>query len=267
MTAFALNLGFFFDDAPLLKRFGLAREAGFSAVEFWWPTHGESFEAIGQASSAAGLDVVLFNMDEGDYAKGERGYAAAPDRVTRWREQLDAALELAEIVQCPRINTLTGDWLSPDRHGEQLDCLIENLAWAAPRAAARGIDLLLEPLNAVTHPTYICQTTTDALEIMDRVGAPNLLLQYDVFQIQRGEGDVVHRMRTLMDRIGHIQIGDSPDRGAPGTGELNYDFILDQIDAAGYRGHVGLEYKTGGDPVQALAWLPRALRGAAPAVA
>lgn len=261
MPRYSLSLGFFYTEVPLLERFQLARDTGFSAVEFFWPSAGEDFADIARARAAAGVEVVLFNMDEGDYAKGERGFAANPERVDVWRRQLDVALDLAEAVGCPRINALTGDYLGADRHAEQLDCLVENLRWAAPRAAERGVDLLLEPLNAVTHPTYVCQTTTDALDVMRLVGEPNVLLQYDFFQVQRGEGDVVHRFRTLLDQVSHIQIGDSPDRGAPGTGELNYDYILEQVDAAGYQGFVGLEYKTGGDPAAALAWLPVDQRG------
>ncbi len=261
MPRYSLSLGFFYDHVPLVERFALARAAGFGAVEFWWPSAGEDLADVARAQRDAGVEVVLFNMDEGDYAKGERGFAANPDRVDTWRAQLDVALDLADAVGCPRINALVGDYLPGDRRAEQLDCLVENLRWAAPRAAERGVDLLLEPLNIVTHPVYACTTTTEALEVMRQVDAPNVLLQYDFFQVQRGEGDIVHRFRTLLDQISHVQIGDSPDRFAPGTGELNYDYILEQVDASGYRGFVGLEYKTGGDPEAALAWLPRDQRG------
>lgn len=260
MPHYSLSLGFFFVDVPLTERFALAREAGFRAVEFFWPIEPD-FARIARAQRDAEVDVVLFNMDEGDYAHGERGFAAVPDRADDWRAQFDRALDLAEAVNCPRINALTGNFESRWDPAEQVDCLVDNLRWAAPRASARGVDILLEPLNAVTHPQYVCRTTTDALDVMKRVGEPNVLIQYDFFQIQRGEGDVVHRFRELLDVIGHVQIGDSPDRGAPGTGELRYEYILEQVDAAGYVGHIGLEYKTGGDEQAALAWLPRTERG------
>lgn len=260
MPNYSLSLGFFYTDVPLVERFALARQAGFTAVEFFWPGDDADFAEIARAQRAAGVSVQLFNMDEGDYAKGERGFAANPLRRDVWRRQLETALALADAVGCPRINALTGDYLDEFMHAEQQECLVENLKWAAPLAAARGVELLLEPLNAVTHPTYVCQTTTDALDIMRLVDESNVRLQYDFFQVQRGEGDVVHRFRSLLPDISHIQIGDSPDRGAPGTGELNYAFILEQVDAAGFEGFVGLEYKTGGDESAALAWLPVDLR-------
>ncbi len=200
-------------------------------------------------------------MDEGDYAAGERGFVGDPDRRADWRASLMAALDLATAVQCPRINALTGNALSPDRREEQLDCIVENLAWAAPLADERGVALLLEPLNAATHPDYLCRTTREALALMDRVGAPNVLLQYDVYQAQRGEGDIVATIRATLDRIAHIQIADAPSRAAPGTGELNFPYILSEIDAAGYRGYVGLEYQPAPPPADPFAWLPREQRG------
>lgn len=252
MPKYSLNLGFFYADVPLVERIAQARKDGFSAIEFWWPA-GVDHEQIAEAVREAGVSVELFNMDEGDYARGERGFAGDPDRRDLWRTSLREALDLAAAVQCPRINALTGDARADLTRSEQLDCVVENLAWAAPIAAAQGVTLLLEPLNAATHPTYLCRTTREALDLMDRVGAPNVLLQYDVYQAQRGEGDIVETIRTNLDRIAHIQIADSPSRAAPGTGELNFPFILKAIDDMGYEGYIGLEYKPEGD---ALGWLP-----------
>ncbi len=258
MPRYSLNLGFFFTDRPLTERFAAAQEAGFTAVEFFWPS-GVPTEDIVAAQRAHGLEVVLFNMDEGDYANGDRGFSGDPARIDGWRQSLIAALDLAEAVNCPRINALTGNAITPEDRDRQLDCVVENLRWAAPLAAERGIELLLEPLNAATHPTYLCRRTDEALALMERVGAPNVRLQYDVYQAQRGEGDIVATIQAHLAAISHIQIADSPSRAAPGTGELNFDFILGQIDAMGYEGRVGLEYTPDGD--DPLAWLPRELRG------
>ena len=260
MPRYSASLGFFFTDVPLVQRFALARDAGFRAVEFFWPADDDPSD-IARAREAAGIDVVLFNMDEGDYAGGERGFLGNPDRRDAWRASLMTALDLAEAVGCPRINALTGNALSPDRRAEQLDCIVENLAWAAPLAAERGVALLLEPLNAATHPDYLCRRTSEALELIDRVGMPNVALQYDVYQAQRGEGDIVATIRGTLDRISHIQIADAPSRAAPGTGELNFPYILGEIDASGYAGFVGLEYQPAPAPADPFSWLPFDQRG------
>lgn len=260
MPKYSASLGFFFTDVPLVQRFQLARDAGFRAVEFFWPQDLD-MDALARARREAGVEVVLFNMDEGDYANGERGFTGNPARRGDWRESLRTALDLADAVGCPRINALVGNALSPEARPEQLDCIVENLKWAAPLAADRGVALLLEPLNAATHPQYLCRRTEDALALMDDVDEPNVLLQYDVYQAQRGEGDVVATIRAHVDRISHIQIADSPTRAAPGTGELNFPYILDEIDATGYSGHVGLEYQPAPAPADPFEWLPRGDRG------
>jgi hydroxypyruvate isomerase len=260
MPRYSASLGFFFTEVPLEQRFQLARDAGFRAVEFFWPVDGDN-AVLAAAREAAGVDVVLFNMDEGDYKGGERGFTGNPERRDAWRTSLVSALELADAVRCPRINALTGNALSEGRRSEQLECIVENLQWAAPLAAERGVCLLLEPLNAATHPVYLCRRTDEALALMDAIDEPNVLLQYDVYQAQRGEGDIVATIRTTIDRIAHIQIADSPTRAAPGTGELNFPFILSEIDATGYTGHVGLEYQPDNTAEDPFAWLPREERG------
>lgn len=257
MPRYSLSLGFFFTEVPLLERFGRAREAGFGAVEFFWP-QGVNHGAIAAEVRAQGLTVELFNMFEGDYARGERGIAGDPGRVEEWRAALLDALDLAGAVGCPRVNALTGDAHSPSSRAAQLDQVVENLRWAAPVAAERGVTLLLEPLNAATHPDYLCRTTREALELIGRVGHPGVRLQYDVYQAQRGEGDIVETIAAHLDVIDHVQIADAPSRGKPGTGELSFPYILGRLDELGYRGFVGLEYRPDDDP---LSWLPKEQRG------
>ena len=256
MTRYSASLGFFYTDEPLGLRFSRAREAGFTAVEFFWPTETD-FEELARAQAAAGVSVALFNMDEGDYANGERGFAGNPQRRDAWRASLDRALQLAELVHCPNINALVGNALSPKSRASQLECSVDNLKWAAPRAADVGVALLIEPLNAPTHPDYLCRRTSEALELLAQIDEPNVRLQYDVYQAQRGEGDVVATIRANIDVIAHIQIADSPTRAAPGTGELNFPYILKEIAASGYTGYVGLEYQPDPSADDPFAWLPR----------
>jgi hydroxypyruvate isomerase len=256
MIRYSASLGFFYTDEPLVQRFSRARAAGFSAVEFFWPGDAD-FTALARARAAAGVSVALFNMDEGDYANGERGFAGNPQRREAWRASLDQALRLAELVGCPNINALVGNALSPESRASQLECIVDNLKWAAPRAADAGVSLLIEPLNAPTHPQYLCRRTSEALELMALVDEPNVRLQYDVYQAQRGEGDVVATIRANIGVITHIQIADSPTRAAPGTGELNFHYILKEIDATGYAGYVGLEYRPDPRADDPFAWLPR----------
>jgi hydroxypyruvate isomerase len=75
------------------------------------------------------------------------------------------------------------------------------------------------------------------------------------------EGNLVPTLRVYMDKIAHIQIADAPGRGEPGTGEINYRYVLNIIDGLGYSGYIGLEYNpTTSTTLQSLEWLPPAAR-------
>ncbi len=101
--------------------------------------------------------------------------------------------------------------------------------------------------------------------MIDRVqresGADNLRLLFDIYHLATNGDDVDRVLDAYTDRIGHVQIADSPGRGEPGTGEIHYPFVLAKLERLGYDGYVGLEYNpTTETTEQSLAWLPRALR-------
>lgn len=255
-TAKALNysvsLGWFFTDLPLLDRFQVAKEAGFQAVEMFWTD--EDPQRVAEAAAQAGVRVVLFNMNEGDYAAGDRGFACDPYRRDEWRQDLDRALVLAKALGCRRINVLSGDVPPGQTREEAHDVMAENLRWAAPRAEATGVTLVVEPLTHLTHPIHLCQRTEDVLHLLDKVGDERIKLQFDTFHAQSSEGNLITTIREHIDRIGHIQVADVPTRAQPGTGEINFTNLLRAIADAGYDGHIGLEYSPEDDPAP-FAWL------------
>ncbi|HEU5432637.1 MAG TPA: TIM barrel protein, partial [Thermomicrobiales bacterium] len=90
---------------------------------------------------------------------------------------------------------------------------------------------------------------------VERIGAPNLWVQYDVYHAQRMEGNLTATITGRSGLIGHIQIADSPGRHQPGTGEIAYPFVLQAIDDSGYDGWVSLEYRPLGTTEESLRWL------------
>jgi hydroxypyruvate isomerase len=262
MPRFDLNISITLKEQPFLERFDTAARLGFGAVEFWWPA-GEDLSAIAARIKDAGLAVALFNFDGGSLAKGERGLLNDPSRQAELRASVPGALALAQQVGCPRLNALVGISLPNTPRDEQLAHARENLAWLCEQAAAAGVEVVVESLNSWESPNYLLTNTPDTLAFLDSVGAPNLQYQYDVYHMQRMEGNVVATIRREVGRIGHMQIADSPGRGQPGTGELNFPFILDAIDATGYTGFVGLEYVPQGTLEESLGWLPFEARGTA----
>ncbi|WP_119067802.1 hydroxypyruvate isomerase family protein [Rubrobacter indicoceani] len=256
---FEVNISILFKEHPFAERFAAAKDAGFSAVEFWWPS-GENLGEIEAAIESSGVEVALFNFDAGDMAAGDRGLAGDPERYERFLENVPAALELAEKIGCRKLNALVGHEL-PGRREEQLELAAQNVRYAAGEAEKRGIGLTVEAVNTFENGAFLLHTTAQGMEFVRRVGRENVGFQYDVYHMQRMEGNLIANLRANIAGISHVQIADSPDRREPGTGEINFARVLAELEAAGYKGHVGLEYNpTGEDTLASLDWIPGASR-------
>jgi hydroxypyruvate isomerase len=222
---FCANVSILFKDAPFLERFGRAAAAGFSAVEFWWPS-GERLDEVEDAIVRAGLAVALFNFDAGDMPAGDRGLLSDPDRAHGFRENVPVALDLARHVGCNKLNALVGLERSPAERDAQLALAAENVRFAADEAAPHGIDITVEAVNTFENGPYLVHTTRQAAAFADMVDRPNVRLQYDAYHMQRMEGNLIATFTEFAPRIAHVQIADSPGRGEPGTGEINYPFEI-----------------------------------------
>lgn len=260
MLQFALNISITMREVPFLQRFDLAARLGFGAVEFWWPS-GEDLPAVVHQVRDAGLKVALINFDAGAMAQGERGLLNHPGRQAEFRANVPVALEFAQQIGCTRLNALVGKWLPDEPHEAQLARVCENLAWACGQAAEAGATVLVESLNNYENAGYLVCDTPSTIRLLQQVGAPNLRYQYDIYHMQRMEGNIVPTLTANRDWIGHIQVADAPGRHQPGTGELHYLFIFQAIAAGGYGGYVGLEFNPHGELAESLAWLPADRRG------
>jgi len=258
MPKLAANVSLLFPQIDFLDRFAAAARAGFRAVEYQFP-YAWPREEVAQRARAAGVEVVLHNLPAGDAAKGDRGIACLPERVSEFREGVERAIEYAGAAGCPRLNCLAGIAPAGARH---FDTLVENLRYAAARLAGAGLMLMLEPINTRTVPGFYLTHTRQALEALDAAGADNAFLQYDIFHMQIMEGDLARTIERLLPRIGHLQLADVPGRHEPGTGEINFGFLLQHIDRIGYGGWIGCEYNPLGDTSEGLAWAKPYLRQA-----
>ncbi len=242
MPQFAANLTMLYNELPFLDRFAAAAQSGFKAVEFLFP-YDFAAEEIAQRLKDNGLQLVLHNLPAGNWGAGERGIACHPDRVSEFRDGVHKALDYATVLKPPRINVLAGILPPGVSEAQARETLVANLRFAAEKLGERGIKLLMEPINTFDIPGFFVNRSAPALAIMDEVGSPNLYLQYDIYHAQRMEGELAASMKQHLARIGHIQLADNPARNEPGTGEINYGFLFDQLDALGYSGHIGCEYK------------------------
>jgi hydroxypyruvate isomerase len=258
---FCANVSMLFTEVPLLERFASARDAGFDAVELWWP-RGEDLATVETAITDAGVDVVLMNFDAGDMPAGDRGLLSDPARQHEFRANVPVALELAAAVGCTKLNALAGHELPELEREAQLELARENVRFAAEAAAEQGAQVLIEAVNTYENGPYLLPRTRAASDFVRGVERENVRLQYDTYHMQRMEGDLTATIERHLGEIAHVQIADSPGRGEPGTGEINFDYVLGRLDELGYEGHMGLEYKPlRGDTEASLEWLPREARG------
>ncbi len=261
MPRFAANLNMLFTDVPYMERFAQARAVGFTAVEAGFVPADPLFPYEYDVAAAAaelrrlGLRQVLINVPLGDRTKGDRGIAAHPARRAEFREGIGRALDAARRLECRQVNCLVGLRDEAVPFEEQWACLVDNLRVAARTLEGAGITLTVEPLNTFDLKGFLLARTPEAVRLLGEVGAPNLRVQYDVYHMQKMEGNIVNTLREHMSRIGHIQIADPPGRNQPGTGELNFTTILGAVDDVGYQGYVGLEYKPLGSTRESLLWV------------
>lgn len=263
MPKFCANLSLLFADVPLAERFGRAAAAGFRAVEVQFPYELPAAQtaALLQAHQ---LELVLHNLPAGDWAAGDRGIAVQTARQAEFREGVARGIAYARAVGCRRLNCLAGIPAAGEERKRCFEILVGNLAFAAEALAGAGLSLLMEPVNTKDVPGFFLSSTLEALRVMEAVDHPNLQLQFDLYHMQRMEGDLIQTINALAapgegPRIGHMQIADNPGRHEPGTGEINFANVFSAIDATGYEGWIGCEYVPRGRTEDGLGWLQACL--------
>lgn len=247
---FSANLGFLWADRPLPDAIKAAKAAGFDAVECHWPYDTPAAD-VAAALKDTGLVMLGLNTRRGDLSAGENGLAALPGREAEARAAIDEAIDYGLAIGAANVHVMAGFAEGPEAYKAYLG----NLAYACARADEHGMTILIEPLNHYDAPGYFLSTTTQASNVIDALGADNLKLMFDCYHVQLMEGDITHRLRLWLERIGHIQFASVPDRGPPDHGELSYDHVFEVIRTLGYDAPLGAEYKPVDDTDETLGWM------------
>ena len=254
MPKFSANLNFLYGNLPFLEQFPAAAADGFKAVEFVSP-YGCEPAALRKVLDDNKLIASLFNAPAGDWGKGERGLTVLEERDREYRDSVDTIIKYANVLGTKCVNVMAGINSKEESKAKMFDRLVERLRFAADVFAKHNIVLLLEHINNFDIPGYCVGTPAEALEVISRVDRKNAKIQYDIYHAQRTSGELTKFLRDNFARIGHIQVADNPGRNQPGTGEMNYKFLLDELDRLGYQGWVGLEYKPLPNAGGSLGWI------------
>ena len=226
-----------FDDLPFPERIERLASWGVPAFDF----RHDDVDGIAAAANAHNLDIA--------YMSGVVGPINDPEIVDERIEEVEAAIETASEIGCEMINTSPGQHLQAFDEVEQFEAALEVLRESAPTAEAAGVTLLLEPLNTrVDHPGSFLSSSYEGYKLLAAVDSPNVKLLFDIYHQQITEGDIVRNLETHLEHVGHIHVADNPGRNEPGTGEIDYEYILSALAGAGYDGYVGCEFTPTGDP-------------------
>jgi len=265
------NCSMLFTETDLLDRPRAAKEAGFDAVEFWWPwphqpVPGDSeVDAFVSAVEEAGVQLVGLNFFAGDLAGPDCGVLSIPERAAEFRDNIEVTVGIGERLGVSAFNALYGNRVEGVSPQEQDELAREQLAAAADAAAGIGATVLVESVSGPK--PYPLRTAAHGVAVVNALradGHPNVAYLCDLFHLANNGDDPTAAVAAYADRIAHVQIADHPGRGEPGTGQLDLDGLLGDLAARGYAGWVGLEYKptTTTTTEASLAWLPRERRGA-----
>lgn len=253
MPKFAANLSMLFTELDFLERFGAAREAGFDAVEFLFPYAYDAGE-IDARLRLHDLTLVLHNMPPGDWAAGERGIACDPLRIDEFKDGVQLALAYATALGVRRLHCMAGITPPHASPEEARLTLIDNLRHAADQCLAHGIEVLIEPINTYDIPGYFLSHSAQAAAIIADCARSTIFLQYDIYHMQRMEGELSNTIKALLPLIRHMQLADTPGRHEPGSGEINYRHLFALLDALGYQGWIGCEYTPRAGTAAGLGW-------------
>lgn len=256
MIRLAANLSMLFTEYAFIERFSAAAAAGFHGAEYLFPYDFEAND-LRSALEETKLTQVLFNLPPGNWAAGERGLASLPGREQEFRDSVAQGIHYAEALNCPQVHAMAGV-LPTDANDEvceaHLTTYVKNLRYAAGELAKVGKTLLIEPINGRDMPGYFLQRQRQAADILARVGADNLRVQFDIYHCQITEGDLIRNLEAQFRHIGHIQLAGVPERHEPDAGELNYPAILSRLDSLGYQGWIGCEYRPASGTQAGLGW-------------
>ena len=169
-----------------------------------------------------------------------------------WLNALKVACEAAKIVGAKRLITQVGNDTGAPREVQHA-AIVETLRLAKPILEQYGVTVMPEPLNVkVNHPGYYLVTATEGFDIVREVDSPFVKIIYDIYHQQISEGDIIPTVVNNLDCIAHLHAAGHPGRHELWLGELNYNYVFDAIDKAGYTGACGLEYGAVGNPLESL---------------
>jgi hydroxypyruvate isomerase len=150
------------------------------------------------------------------------------------------AVEVAKRCNAKWMTVVPGNYDRTQHLDMQTAHVIDGLRRGTEILEKHGLVMVLEPLS--DNPDLFLRYSTQTYMICKAVNSPSCKILFDMYHMQRNEGNIISNIDKTWDEIGYFQIGDNPGRNEPTTGEMNYKNIFKHIYNKGYRGIMGMEH-------------------------
>lgn len=174
-----------------------------------------------------------------------------PEYKEAYLADFSEAVKAAKKIGCTGIFVKPGD-KTKDEFEVQVQNMMSILRRLVEMAAPHGITVLLEPVSFLEAPDTFLGTSELAFRMVREINSPYLKVLYDLYHMQLDEGDITRRVLGNLKDIGHLHAAGIAERHELGDGEIDYGYVFDAIDRAGYKKMIGLEYFPVEDPLEGL---------------
>ena len=241
-----------FNDLPLERRLEKVAKAGYRNVQLvgeYYKWTDDDFQRANAKRKELGITF--------DCTAGLKHGVANPEHREPLLAELRDALVIMERIGCPSMILLSGNRVAGMPREVQHKCCIDTLQAAAKLVEGKSINgqpvrLMLETINPEENPLYYLAEISEALEVVQAVNHPQVLLLYDFFHEQITAGNLIVKLEKSIPHLGLVHVADVPGRHEPGTGEINYENIFRKLAEHNYTGMIAMEFRPSGDPVSQL---------------
>lgn len=240
---YAPHFGMFEESAgaDLIDQLKFMADQGFTAMEdnMLMSRPVEVQERIGETLAKLNMTMGVFVIDKG--GNGENTLAAGkPEHVDIFLKGCRRAVEVAKRVDAKWMTVVPGDFERKLPIGIQTGHVIDALRRGAEILQPHGLAMVLEPLSDT--PDLFLRTSDQTYEICRAVNSPSCKILFDIYHLQRNEGELIVHLDLAWSEIAYIQIGNTPGRNEPGTGEIDYRYVFRHLHRKGYTGVLGMEH-------------------------
>ena len=164
------------------------------------------------------------------------------DKREEFLSQVKESIEVAKRVNARWMTVVPGHKDLRKDMGYQTANVVESLKQASAILEPHGLIMVLEPLNFRDHPGLFLTKAAQAYSVCKSVDSSSCKILFDIYHQQIQEGNLIPNIDLAWNEIAYFQIGDSPGRKEPTTGEINYMNVFNHIHSKGYNEILGMEH-------------------------